>query len=153
MRVRWLTITILLAGCASLAKLPSSEPSVTGCQAFTRHPREVISVSGLTDHDELEPAWLKEELGPHTIDDWIRRYAAQSMASWEPDSARREVRMLLEREFLHDAWNQLVRLSAPGDRFFYYTTPDNYWSSLAGQDGIVVLRRCVVVAKSILVQS
>jgi hypothetical protein len=148
-----LTITILLAGCASLAKLPSSEPSLTGCRAFTRHPREVIFVSGLTDHDDLEPAWLVEELGPETIDDWIWRYAAQSMARWEPDSARREVRLRREREFLHEEWRQVVKLSAPGDRFFYYTTPDNYWSSLAGQDGIVVLRRCVVLAKSILTQS
>jgi len=42
--------------------------------------------------------------------------------------------------FLNSEWKQLRALMVPGDEIWEYESPGEYWESLAGEAGIVLVR-------------
>ena len=139
---------LVLAGCATSPQFTRPD-----CGSLTGLDSATVIVDGLYDHLEMEPAWLLEEIEPDHIDAWIDRNARTQLISGGESPRADSLRIARTRQWLQTEWGQLRRLMQPGDRFFYYSTPDGYWSSLAGQDGIVLIRKCKIVARMIITQS
>jgi hypothetical protein len=99
-------------------------------------------------------AWVVEEIRPETIDQWIDRYVQHEYEGLAGlDSATKRRMTASSVQLFHSHWDELVRGARPGDRFFYFTTPPRYWASLVGEDGIVLVRDCVIIRKADLMVS
>jgi hypothetical protein len=140
--------TVALTSCNSSRRLIRPD-----CESFTRTTNESVIAAGLWDHTQMSPEWLVEELRPDNVDAWIDQYMPLGLASKTIQTHDDSLLAVEIRQFLREDWDRLSALSKPGDRFFYYTTPDNYWGAMAGQDGIVLIRGCEIVARAILTQN
>jgi len=110
------------------------------CKTLRQADSLIVDVSGLMDHNELQIDWIKEEIKSDGISTWFTR--------WIKDSDLNN-----EIEYFSKMCSEMELNLQSGDRIFYYSTPDNYWSSLAGQEGILIIRNCIVVRKYVLMQS
>ncbi|MBX2964540.1 MAG: hypothetical protein KF845_00240 [Cyclobacteriaceae bacterium] len=110
------------------------------CKTLRQTDSLTVNVSGLMDHNDLQINWIKEEIKSDGISTWFTR--------WIKDS-----NLDNESEYFSNMSRDMELSLQPGDRIFYYSTPDNYWSSFAGQEGILIIRDCIIVGKYILMQS
>ena len=81
------------------------------------------------------------------MDQWIDRYVARQYRDSYLDSATRRRLTASSTQRAHAIWDSLTSAAKPSDRFFNFTTPASYWASLVGEDGILVVRDCVVIEK------
>ena len=107
-------------------------------------------VSGLMDHDSLSIEWVREEIQKDSISSWVDGYSRGSLDLSDPMQAKWAAGI---RRHVLTMWNQVAGQVKPTDRIFYYSTPDLWWYSLGGQDGLIVVRECSIVAKLIIMQS
>ncbi|MEM6785635.1 MAG: hypothetical protein AAF624_18090 [Bacteroidota bacterium] len=139
----------LTSGCVSAGEVPEDPPSVA-CDTLTVAPDAIRSAAGSIHAYPLKPEWLRH---PMTIKD-ARMFL---WSSWDRDWASRELRELqadtLLVRFVDEPFLKLVSAQRSRDRFWYYTTSQDYWSALAGQAGVVLIRDCTVVGSVITMQS
>lgn len=134
------------AGCSSSKKLPE-------CKELTNHKTEYF-VAGIMDRHELKKEWLKEEIEFDKAADWYVKFCAHDLTELnEKDSALYNKQMKKLTEGFNETWGNICQKIKDGDRVFYYSTPDMYWGSLAGQSGLVVIRGCEIVYVMVLSQS
>lgn len=143
-----IVILISLMGCSSVPKL-------TSCSSLSKSDSTQYFVSGLMDHTELNVTWLKEEVKKEHIADWLRSYIKKGSEQDSPPlphDERQNIEITTFNEF-YSRWKAVENKITEADKIYYYSTPDNYWSSLAGQDGLVVIRDCKIMYVLILSQS
>jgi hypothetical protein len=145
-----LLFTLALSICG-LASLHGQSIFDLNCESLERNDTSVLIVTGLMDHNELEISWFKEEIKPDSIEVWANKYLRKSLSN-NPDSL--ELKSINQSlKYIATKWKRMQLHLKPGDRIFYYSTPEIYWNSLAGQDGLVILRKCLVIGMLILAQS
>lgn len=110
------------------------------CKTLRQADSLIVEVSGLMDHNELQINWIKEEIKSDGISTWFARW----IKAWD---------LANESEYFSKVGRDIELSLQSGDRIFYYSTPDNYWSSFAGQEGILIIRNCIIVGKYVLMQS
>lgn len=130
----------------SLSKFP--------CKALKQSDSLITDVSGLMDHNELQIDWIKEEIEIDSVATWLRNWIIRTMTSGDSRLDSINSKFINEElSYFEKKWRDIEMDTQAGDRIYYYTTPDHYWSSLAGQDGLLIIRDCVVIRKYILMQS
>ena len=141
-----LIITILFIGCSTTQYLPD-------CDNLVKSDSTEYYVSGLMDHTELKKDWIKEEVKKENVRIWIKNYIDKPSGIIETDSLT--IIKINEAQYKGyvKKWEKIENKITPEDKIFYYSTPENYWISLAGQDGLVVIRKCKIIYVLILMQS
>ncbi len=127
---------------------------VVKCKTFERNDSLKILAPGLIDHSELKTEWVKKEINKDSIEIWLKNYMEKCVII-NPDNLDKLELKILEQEqgYIIERWNKIKSLIIDGDKIMYYSTPENYWNSLAGQDGIMIIRKCLIVGVLILSQS
>ncbi|WP_430816576.1 hypothetical protein [Carboxylicivirga sp. RSCT41] len=123
------------------------------CSKLERSSNMKFIASGLVDHCEMEISWIKNEIKKDSIQTWLRAYIKESFfKDLELDGKNKE---LLEREveWINQRWEKFKVHVEESDKVYYYSTPQNYWDALAGQDGFVILRECTILGVIVLTQS
>ena len=134
-----------ISGC--LSTRPANR---TGCESLGVVPGATASAAGLVHAHPLEPEWLRRPLSSigadsYLWDTWVDGWNVESRDALVSDS------LFIEWELA--GWEALQTKVEPGDQFWFYTTPDSYWNTLAGQEGVVLLRECAVVGTIVTSQS
>lgn len=123
------------------------------CETLNRSSDMKIEVSGLMDHNELEISWIKNEVNRDSVSSWLHNYFIESEFDMEKlDEIDKEIIKQTE-SWIESKTENIYEFIEESDRIFYYTTPEEYWYSLAGQSGFIILRDCIVVRMIILSQS
>ena len=117
------------------------------CQSFTRTMNDTIMAAGLWDYERITPEWLVEEIQPNDVDTWVNRYRPDGLPPRLVQTHADSESVLKERQWLHQSWNTLFAVSAPGDRFFQIKTPNDFRYLGVGTEGIVLIRDCEVIAR------
>jgi hypothetical protein len=139
-------ISILFIGCSTTKYLPD-------CNNLTKSDSTEYYVSGLMDHTELKKEWIKEEIKKENVRIWIKNYINRPSGIIETDSLSLIKINEVEYKSYVKKWEKIENKITPEDKIFYYSTPENYWTILAGQDGLVVIRKCKIMYVLILMQS
>ncbi len=127
---------------------------VLNCKTFERIDSLKINAPGLIDHSELKIEWVKKELVKDSVEIWLKNYLKKGIITNPENPDKLDLKILKqELDYLFERWNKFKTLIVEGDRIIYYSTPENYWNSLAGQDGIIIIRKCVIIGVLILSQS
>jgi hypothetical protein len=111
-------------------------------------------VSGKIDHHEWDKGWIKEEIKKDDVNNWLRAYAVKLL----DDTTIKDtltITKIISKEFNNYLirWNKVKDKINIDDKIYYYSTPDLYWKSLSGQDGLVIINNCKVLFIFILSQS
>lgn len=123
------------------------------CDSLVRLKESKIFASGMIDHNELELPWIKFEVKKDSLNFWAEKYIKETFFSdSEIDKLNKKI-YKQELDYLILRLEKVEEYLEESDRLFYYTTPKIYWDSLAGQDGLAILRDCKVVGVIILTQS
>jgi len=138
------------------------------CQKLLASDSTHVDAPGLVDHLGVDATWVKEIIPPDSVAEWFhRRSMERAKEIWAPppeadttDPQVQQNRQHLQRILANpdrsasiaDA-NEILQYYRPGDLIIYYSTPDNYWWSLSGQDGLLLLRNCHIIIQIILTQS
>lgn len=125
------------------------------CDSLTRSDSTRYYVGGLMDHSELKPEWILEEINKKDINVWFREYSIKLYSEYFIISDSTEFNKAVDKstEFHINKWKEIKPLIRDEDKIYYYTTPDIYWKSLAGQEGIVIIKNCEILFVYILSQS
>lgn len=123
------------------------------CDSLVRVKESKIFASGMIDHNELELSWIKFEVKRDSLNTWAEKYIKETFFSEsEMDELDKKI-YKQELDYLILRLEKIEEFLEESDRLFYYSTPKIYWDSLAGQDGIAILRDCKVAGVIILAQS
>jgi hypothetical protein len=125
------------------------------CSSLLRTDSTHLMVPGLIDHNELNPTWIKEKIDFDSIDVWCKKQSSIFTSEYLSRATKKEVKKQSDRHlrWLRKEFKKLIPFYRTGDTIWYYTTPDSYWNSLAGQDGILLMRNCTLIVQIILMQS
>lgn len=137
---------ILSSGCGSYS-------NISNCTNLTSSDSTKYYVSGLMSQTELKSEWLKEKLKKNDVKKWIRNYVNKIAFDKNMDSASiNQIRRQALNDYLWK-WSKIEKQIIKGEDLFYYTTPKDYWDSLAGQEGIVIIKDCKILYVLVLSQS
>ena len=111
-------------------------------------------VSGMIDHQEWDKSWIKEEIKKDDVNNWLKAYAVKLL----DDATIKDsltITKIISKEFNNYLirWDKVKDKIKIDDKIYYYSTPDLYWKSLSGQDGLVIINNCKVLYIFILSQS
>ena len=139
---------LLLIGCSTTREAPFVR--ATGCESLGVVEGATRHASGLAHTYALEPEWLRRPLSPEQADEylwttWLEAWNAEDREALRADTMFQQLEL--------PGWQALQERREPGDRYWYYTTPDSYWNSLSGQEGVVLVRECAVVGAVVTWQS
>ncbi len=124
--------------------------NIYDCDSLSVLEGATISVNGLTHGYSLKAEWLTESLSTEEADKFLWDFW---MESWnEKNKEVLRIDTTFQRFALQD-WENLKNQKKSSDEFWHYTTPNEYWDALAGQEGLVLLRKCKVVGTIITWQS
>jgi len=141
-----LLIVFLSDGCSGSEKLP-------GCNELTNNKSEYFA-AGIMDHHELKKEWLLEEIESDKVADWFVKFCESNLVELkDKDSVLYNKQMKALYEDYKETWENIEKKLKDGDKIFFYSTPDNYWYSLTGQNGLVIIRGCEIVYVMVLSQS
>jgi hypothetical protein len=110
--------------------------------------------SGNLDHNEIQIDWIQDEVSTNNFSKWSKRWVRASFYTNDKiiDSLQYQL-YEYQGDRLTRIWRRIQNDLEEDDRVYYYTTPKRHWEALAGQDGLVVIRNCVIMSKVILLQS
>lgn len=107
-----------------------------------------------TDYNFIKAEWLSKEIIKDSISIWINKYSDSISTLLTQDGlGNRNILKANWDKNLASRMNDILVDYKQGDRIIYYTTPKDMWTSLAGQDGVVLLRKCKIITYFILWQS
>jgi hypothetical protein len=111
-------------------------------------------VSGMMDHHEWDKGWIKEEIKKDDVNNWLRSYDVKLL----DDTTIKDtltITKIISKEFSSYLirWDKVKDKIKNDYKIYYYSTPDVYWKSLSGQDGLVIINNCKVLYIFILSQS
>ncbi|MEQ8578832.1 MAG: hypothetical protein RIC57_08335 [Balneola sp.] len=144
-----LIISIMhLVGNSDVQKPTNSD--VYSCDSISVLEGATRAASGLTHGYALEAEWLKNSLSTEEADKLLWDFWIESWNEKKKEILKKDTTF---QRFALQGWENLKNKKEPSDEFWYYTTPIEYWNALAGQEGIVLLRKCKVVGTIITWQS
>jgi len=123
------------------------------CKRLKKTKKTRIYTSGLIDHTDMEIEWIKKEVNRDSLNTWTETYIKKAWFSGIEINDRNRKHFRQEVEYLISRLEKIEEFVEESDKFYYYSTPDSYWSALAGQDGIIILRECKVMGVIIITQS
>lgn len=140
--------SLLVIGCSSEKYLPE-------CGEIIKSDSIKYFVSGMMDHFEFEKKWIKERVIDVNTSEWIENYVNRKMDIEKTEIDSIYLATIQDQEINNyiQKWQQIERKLLVEDQIFYYSTPKEYWEALAGQDGLVVIRKCKLVYVLVLSQS
>lgn len=140
---------VYVAGCAGPSNL-------TSCGTIIKSDSVQYLAPGMRDHSELKSAWLKEEVKKEQVHDWFRNYIKKGLSDRDTSLISASERQRIESsslKWINEEWKVIENKITEEDKIYYYSTPDEYWHALAGQDGLVIIRNCRIMYVLILRQS
>jgi len=146
-------LIILLLSVITIESSKAQINYLLPCDSLELNDSTQISVTGLMDHNDLDVNWIREKIENDSIEKWLRNYTEKM---FEPDERDDPFSLkIINEQIEYDIarWNNLKQYMRADDIVAYYTTPKSYWESLAGQDGLIIIRRCKVIGLLILAQS
>jgi hypothetical protein len=151
-------IIIVSAIVLNSALITASEcqSSKIDCKSLTESDSALYHPEGLIDNiGAIDPQWLGEKIEVGDFYLWFSKHFNLSITNVIDTS---KVDEELKRRGEHAIKGNkevewLLQQVKSGDELWYYTTPQIYWDSLSGRDGIVVVRKCRIVAEIIFSQS
>lgn len=145
-----LCILLFSTGCSGLKKL-------TPCDTLSKSDSTEYFVQGLMDHTKLDVSWLKTEIKKEVFKDWLLTYVRKDnedlLAVNSISTAELGTLNMNMFDGYYKSWKLIESKISPEDKIFYYSTPLEYWTALAGQDGVAVIRDCKIVYVLVLSQS
>jgi len=149
MKKTFLIITAFLFSLTVVSQTIENFP----CDTLIRMKDSKILAAGMIDHNELELSWIKFEVKKDSINFWAEDYLKKTFFSESKMDELDKKIYKQELEYLILRLEKAKKFIEESDRLFFYSTPEIYWKSLAGQDGIAILRDCKVIGVIILAQS
>ncbi|HEX2867594.1 MAG TPA: hypothetical protein VHO03_11160 [Ignavibacteriales bacterium] len=145
-----LYILFFFTGCAG-------PKSLVPCSTLSKSGSTEYFAPGLMDHAKLDPSWLKTEIKKEELKEWLLTYVKKDnediLTNNSFSKAELEKINMTMFDSYNNSWNQIEGKTSSEDKIYYYTTPQEYWASLAGQEGLVVIRNCKILYVIILSQS
>jgi len=123
------------------------------CDTLIRMKDSKIFAAGMIDHNELELSWIKYEVKKDSINFWAKDYLKKTFFSESKLGELDKKIYNQELEYLILRLEKIKEFIQESDRLFFYSTPEIYWKSLAGQDGVAILRDCEAIGVIILTQN
>jgi hypothetical protein len=141
-------IVIFINGC-------SSTNNLTGCGELIKIDSTEYLASGLLDHTELKGDWIIEEIQKSQVKDWLKNYYYKRYSDYFNSFDSTTAINLIDQSVNFDIghWEKVEDNIYSLDNIYYYTTPEDYWWALAGQDGLVVIRDCQIIYVLVLTVS
>ncbi len=124
--------------------------SLTESDSALHHPEGLIDNIG-----KMDPNWLSEKIDVNNFYLWYAQHfnipVPNVLDTSKIDIELKKRGVVAVNNNSDIIW--LLKHLRPGDEVWYYTTPDNYWASLSGRDGIVLIRKCRIIVEIIFTQS
>ncbi len=149
MRCLLTAIAILMASCTSLKQ--GEHPR---CERLNTD-ETIEHASGLTHGYDLELRWFKERLSQEEAKSYLWETCFGYTEQHKEDYSDYHYNKYKQQcqEWLDESWAPLEGQMREGDELWFYSTPDDMWGALAGQEGLALLRGCQLLARIITVQS
>jgi hypothetical protein len=148
-KITIISLLILVTFVSSNAQVNYSLP----CDSLEQNDSTIILVSGLMDHNELQVNWIKEKIEYDSLENWIKKYLEKQ---FETELNNDPFILKINNEAIESEivrCKEFKKYMISDDILVYFTTPKLYWDSLAGQDGLIIIRKCKVIGMLILAQS
>ena len=140
------TLFFTKLNCFGQVTIPNESKIIEGCE-------EVI----LTDTTSyFQTSWIKLELAKEELIEWSKEYHENW---WSEDIEETKTDSIVYAIYLKSAEEMETRMKEfkstllKDDVVLYYRNSDNDWTSLSGEDGLIVLRDCVIIKKLVLSRS
>jgi len=147
------TTIILIISLITIESSQAQKGYHLTCDSFELNDSTRIFVAGLMDHNDLQVNWIGERIDNDSIEQWLKNYNEKMFEPDERDDPLTKKILNEQLEYYISGWNKIKYYMRVDDIVVYYTTPKSYWVSLAGQDGLIIIRRCKVIGMLILAQS
>ena len=146
-------ILILLIGAILFIRC-STTNYLSNCDNLLKSDSTEYYVSGLMDHQELNAEWIKKEINKDSVSIWLKNYS-ENLVKDSDNLDSLSAAKIIEAQYrgYMKNWDKIENKITNVDKIFYYSTPEIYWDSLAGQDGLVIIRNCKIMYVLILMQS
>ena len=136
---RILLTVLVVTGFAAKVEAQPQSPKPE-CELLYQLPDLSESENGTPEPHAIEPEWLQIRLEADSLVS-VLTYQYEHKPDGSPahdlgDEGRKRVEA--------NATN-LTQKMKPGDEIWTYSTPAEMWGSLAGQMGVLILRRCTIV--------
>ena len=134
-----LTSGILFMRCSTAKYL-------SNCNNLLKSDSTEYFVSGLMDHQELKAEWIKKEINKDSVSNWLKNYS-ENLVEVSDNRDSLSAAKIIEAQYrgYMKNWDKIENKITTVDKIFYYSTPGIYWDSLAGQNGLVVIRNCKIM--------
>ena len=129
------------------------QAQITGCDSLMFHKDMIVNAQYFDYEYVVKSTWLKEEISPDTIYNWAADFLKEYVFPEENMSDSDNRILQKEANYIKLRFDEVINQIGDSISIYYYSTPQVYWNTFKGQDGIVVVKDCLILGKLVLRES